>query len=172
MDEMVVEALAGLAGVGALWYCCCRSRSSPPKDLARPPRNEAFFFIKPHANTPKCMKLVQETLAAVNIQIDDEGTITATEIDEGGMIDRHYGTLAVRAMDVEPMDLPVWSAKGKAFEEKAGMTPAAAAKSGKLLNLRQAMTLLPHATPVEIEAQWRAGEALKLAPGTYVGSIL
>ncbi len=172
MDEMAVEALAGLVGVGALWYCCCRSSSGGGKQAPRTPRNESFFFIKAHANTPKCLALVEETLDAEKIQIDAHGTISAKEIDEGGMIDKHYGTLAERAMNVDPLDLPVWAAKAEAFEKTAGMTPEAAAKSGKLLNLRQAMALLPNATPVEIEAQWRAGEPLKLAPGTYVGHVL
>jgi hypothetical protein len=170
MDEMAVEALAGLVGAGALWYCCCRSGGSSTQLAAsNTPRNKSFFFIKAHGNTPKCLALVKETLAAAKIQIDAQGTISAKEIDEGGMIDKHYGTLAERAMNVEPLDLPVWAAKAEAFKKTTGMTPEAAAKSGKLLNLRQAMALLPNATPVEIEAQWRAGDALKLAPGTYVG---
>ena len=169
MDEMAVEALAGMLGVGALWYCCSNHEQ---RAVARHPRNQSFFFIKPHGNTPGCLALVKDTLAAAKIQVDCQGTITAQEIEKGGMIDKHYGTLAERAMNVEPMDLPVWAAKADAFEKMAGMTPEAAVKSGKLLNLRQAMALLPTATPVEIEAQWRAGEALKLAPGTYVGCML
>ena len=163
VDEMAVEALAGLVGAGALWYCCCRS--SPPPS---PPRNKSFFFVKPHANTPKVLALVKDTLTAAGITIDAQGTITAKQIDEGGMIDKHYGTLAERAMNIDPLDLPVWGAKAEAFEKKAGMSPADAAAAGKLLNLRQAMAALPSASALEIEAQWRAGDDLKLAPGTYV----
>eukprot|EP01052_Picozoa_sp_SAG31_P073707 SAG31_NODE_32760_length_352_cov_0.596838_1_plen_101_part_01 len=90
----------------------------------------------------------------------------------GGLIDAHYGTLAERAMAVEPAALPVWSAENAAkFEGQFGVGHVAAAAEGKLVNLAQAMALLPGASPREIEAQWRAGECVKLAPGTYAAHM-
>lgn len=163
MDERAVEVVAG-AGVVLFAYYCCAAPAGPP-------RNRSYFFVKPHANNANVDALIRRALAEAGIAVDQGGTISARAIDDGELIDKHYGTLAERAMSVEPLDLPVWGAKAAAFEEKAGMSPAAAVKAGKLLNLKQAMALLPNATPLEIEAQWRAGECVKLAPGTYVAKL-
>jgi hypothetical protein len=163
MDERAVELCAAAITVGAAYYCCCLPAAAP--------RNKSYFFVKPHANNAAVDKLVRSVLSEAGIAVDQGGSISAEAIDEGGLIDRHYGTLAERAMSVPPLDLPVWAAKSAAFEAKAGMSPEAAVKAGKLLNLKQAMALLPSASPLEIEAQWRAGECVKLAPGTYVAKL-
>ena len=179
MENAAAIGAACAAAAGAAWYCCS-SGSAPPDDseaLASTlhwgsPQNHSFFFIKPHAHNEAVEALVRETLAASQIDVVSSGTISAAAIDDGGLIDKHYGTLAERAMDVPPAELPVWSeAKAAEFEKLAGQSHTAAAAAGQLLNLRQAQALLPTASPKEIERQWRAGECLKLAPGTYVAKL-
>jgi hypothetical protein len=156
--------------------------------------NHAFFFIKPHANNAAVAALCQKTLAAQKIRVTEEGIITAAEIGNGGLIDKHYGTLAKRAMDVPPLELPVWdAAKAEAFEKTFG-TPHAVAAAGNcldqlplstqgseppgwladgvLINLRAAMARLPELSAKELETEWRAGPCLKLAPGTYAAQLL
>ena len=170
MDNAAIGA-ACAAAAGAAWYCCS-SGSAPPDDHWGSPQNHSFFFIKPHAHNEAVEALVRQTLAASQIDVVSSGTISAAAIDDGGLIDKHYGTLAERAMDVPPAELPVWSeAKAAEFEKLAGQSHTAAAAAGQLLNLRQAQALLPTASPKEIERQWRAGECLKLAPGTYVAKL-
>jgi len=143
--------------------------------------NESFFFIKPHAITEGTLALVKETLAARKIAIVGKGDIRAADIDTGGLIDKHYGTLAERAMSVAPIDLPVWEvssvihssakAKAAAFEEAFGESHAAAAADGRLLNLKMLMERMPALSTLELEKEWRAGKCLKLSPGTYCAQM-
>ena len=156
--------------------------------------NTAFLFIKPHACNPKVVAVVKGLLSDASITVTDEGIITAEKIDRGGLIDAHYGTLAERAMHVAAIELPVWSpGKAAEFEAKFGTSHTSAAADGKLLNLKEAMALMPELSaqgawcfpcpcacarrvqlscatePLrcpDIEKAWRAGECLKLAPGT------
>ena len=107
--------------------------------------NDAFLFIKPHACNPQVVALIKGMLDDASIKVVDEGAINAEQIDEGGLIDAHYGTLAERAMSVAALELPVWTAGIAAeFEATFGVSHTAAAADGKLLNLKEALALLPH----------------------------
>jgi hypothetical protein len=52
--------------------------------------NSAFVFIKPHANTEKTQKLVQDKLVKSGIKILSEREIDGSVIDEKKLIDQHY----------------------------------------------------------------------------------
>ena len=56
--------------------------------------NHALLFIKPQAIAPKSVGLVKQVLAANGCQVIAESELTSSEIDERGIIDRHYGALA------------------------------------------------------------------------------
>ena len=51
-------------------------------------KNQAFVFIKPHANTKAAQALVVQTLKAKGISIKSEGELSAKQIDEGMLIDQ------------------------------------------------------------------------------------
>lgn len=51
-------------------------------------RNQAFVFIKPHANTLPTQKLVSKTLADKGVAVSSEGELTGEQIDHGMLIDQ------------------------------------------------------------------------------------
>ncbi len=59
-----------------------------PAHAAAGENNEAFVFIKPHANTPAAQALVKKTFAAKGVTIKSEGELTAAQIDKGMLIDQ------------------------------------------------------------------------------------
>jgi hypothetical protein len=111
--------LVVMAAAGAATLASCASATS---NRTRHPDNFAFMFIKPHANKKAVVSLVKAKLAEASVRVASEGVISAAQIDDGGLIDAHYGTLAQRAMSVPVLELGVWSAsKAADFEEKFGV---------------------------------------------------
>jgi len=93
--QVLVSASAGLS---AIWF------------LTRPeskPKNTAFVFVKPHAVTPACNKLVKDGLLAKGIKITGEGDITADVIDKKKLIDQHYYSIASKATILKPDQLNI-----------------------------------------------------------------
>ena len=56
--------------------------------------NRAFVFVKPNAVVPTAISLVINSLEDVGITIVEQGELGAKEIDEGRLIDSHYGAIA------------------------------------------------------------------------------
>lgn len=54
------------------------------------PKNSAFVFIKPHANTTFVQTLLQKIFKENSISIVKEGELTGEKIDAGKLIDQHY----------------------------------------------------------------------------------
>ena len=81
------------------------------------PKNYAFVFIKPHANTFSTRRLVSDTLQNRGIRILSEGEITGEQIDRDMLVDQHYYAIASKATILKPKDLTVSSDK---FKEKFG----------------------------------------------------
>jgi hypothetical protein len=67
--------------------------------------NSAVLFIKPHAVTTATVDLVKSHLTSTGVHVVQEMVISAEDIEEKGLIDAHYGTLAELAMDTHPRDL-------------------------------------------------------------------
>eukprot|EP00928_Gymnodinium_smaydae_P055318 TRINITY_DN3889_c0_g1_i5.p1 TRINITY_DN3889_c0_g1~~TRINITY_DN3889_c0_g1_i5.p1 ORF type:complete len:330 (-),score=123.52 TRINITY_DN3889_c0_g1_i5:137-1126(-) len=94
----VVAGAAGVGGLGlGLWYL------SQPKQ----PKNMAFVFVKPHAVTDKCNKMVREGLIAKGLTITSEGELTSDVIDKKKLIDQHYYSIASKATILKPSELNV-----------------------------------------------------------------
>ena len=53
-------------------------------------KNRAFVFIKPHAVTDACKKLVTDSFSARGISVLTEGSLSSEEIDKKKLIDQHY----------------------------------------------------------------------------------
>ena len=83
--------------------CCCSSSEAssavvpvtvdvpviiPPNNET--PKNIAFVFIKPHANTKQVQELVTKVFNENSITIVKEGELTGEQIDAGKLIDQHY----------------------------------------------------------------------------------
>ena len=131
-------------------------------------RNQAFLFIKPHANTKAVQKLVQKTLAAKGIAIQKEGEITAAEIDRGMLIDQHYYAIASKATLLQPKDMPVPEDKFDA-EFGAGSWKKALAE-GVVYNALDACKVLG-VDARGLDALWPKAQKVKLGGGFYAGRI-
>jgi nucleoside diphosphate kinase len=134
----------------------------------------AFFFIKPGAVNDDVDALVRTRLSDRGVHVLKEGRINGKELEK--VIDKHYGTLAERALHVSPADLPALSDQAEAaFADAFGLSWTDALEQGRVLNLAEAKVkagVFPEKTsPFDIEAAWRAGKCVKLFPGTYVAAI-
>lgn len=128
--------------------------------------NRAIVFVKPHAVSTEACAMVKGCLEAAGCEVCEERKVTAEEIGDQGLIDQHYGTLAELAMKYHPRELTLTEEKRAAFEETFGM----AWEDAPLFTNGEAQEKLG-ATGAELDALWRDGTCLKLAPGTYVGRL-
>lgn len=133
--------------------------------------NTAFVFLKPHAANDATASFAKKHLDANKVTVLKEGVLKAEEILEHGIIDTHYAALAASAVISAPSALPISAEKKQEFQSKYGTSWDEAASKGTLLNLAQFQTQNPGMSVQEIEAKWRSGPTLKLAPGNYVSFL-
>mmetsp|Transcript_23431 Transcript_23431/g.76261 ORF Transcript_23431/g.76261 Transcript_23431/m.76261 type:complete len:299 (-) Transcript_23431:215-1111(-) len=131
-------------------------------------KNQALVFLKPHAANDACDAFLKQHLEQAGITVTLSGIKRAAEIDEQKLIDQHYGSLADLAMGVQPGDMAVSPAALQAFEDAYGLKWAQALPS--MLRNDDALAQLG-VDGLGLEAMWRAGKQLKLAPGTYVSRL-
>jgi len=137
-------------------------------------RNFCFVFIKPHANVEPALKFIRGRLTQAGIKILCEGTLDAEMISAKGIIDRHYGSLAAKALDQRPQEHAVQPDAEARFQETFGAPWREALERGLVCNAREAMQRLK-LTDEELDAKWAplkigSGKA-KMGGGFYVGSI-
>ena len=91
-------------------------------------RNEAVVFLKPHADSDACEKMLVAGLEAAGCTIESKRRISGAMIEEQKLIDAHYGSLAEAAMSmVAPTTLE--AAKAIAFSDMFGVEWSAARKA-------------------------------------------
>jgi len=130
--------------------------------------NTALVFVKPHAvNEPTC-SMVRVKLEGAGCSIEKEIVISSKEIEEGGLIDAHYGTLAELAMDTDPRALNPSADLKQRFQEQFGVEW----DDAPLQTNGAASAALGGLDGNELEAMWRRGPFLKLAPGCYVARLV
>jgi len=162
--RLITAAAAGMAtATGAYCYMA-----------QGPAQQQAFAFIKPHAVTPACEKLVPEMLAAAGIEIVGDGVLSAKTIDEKQLIDTHYGAIAKRAVVQKPSELTV-PAKGQAgFKKMFGLDWTEAVSSGQVYNAKDACAKLG-VDGEGLDALWgtlkRDENLIKFGGGFYCGKV-
>lgn len=113
--------------------------------------NSAYAFVKPHAVNDAVVSRITATLADHRVSVVAQGRISAQTIGEKGIIDKHYGQLAERAMSLAPAELPaIAEAKKAAFEEMAGFSWEAGLASGIVCNLSGALSQLGDISMLEV----------------------
>jgi hypothetical protein len=133
--------------------------------------NLALVFIKPEAANDKVKEKVLAHLKENHIAVVREGRLTGPEIDSKGIIDDHYAHIAKIALKTLPTELPVSDEKKQAFASQFGAGSwDELASEGKILNLAQ-FQKKSGKDALEVERLWREAAPLKLAPGTYVGTV-
>ena len=138
---------------------------------AAPPKNTAFVFIKPHANTEATKAMVTKLIGAKGLSILKSGTITAEEIDSKKLIDQHYYAIASKATILKPAQLNVPPEK---FEGQFGVGWQAALDAGDVYNAMDACAELGLDAD-GLDAEWgkakKAGKLIKFGGGFYCGLI-
>ena len=100
--------------------------------------NSAFIFIKPHAITAKVVALVEGALGKAGMEVVSTGSVSNDVIEEGMLIDNHYGTIADRSFRMAPQNIAV-QAKGRAaFKQMAGMEWEEALANNLIYNAKDA----------------------------------
>ncbi|KAL1521952.1 hypothetical protein AB1Y20_021598 [Prymnesium parvum] len=130
--------------------------------------NSALVFLKPHAATDVCEAFLRDHLAAAAVRVVSSGTIPAAQIEAQQLIDRHYGSLAKLAMHTDPVQLALPDSARAAFSATFGLEWHEALPAVMRNDLALAALGVDGAA---LEAMWRAGEQLKLAPGTYISRL-
>jgi nucleoside diphosphate kinase len=133
--------------------------------------NQAFVFIKPHANTTKVQEVVKSGLESKGIKILAEGEIKGSVIDSDKLIDQHYYAIASKATILKPDQLNIPEDK---FKEKFGEEWKDVLASGKALNAMDAGKKLG-LDAAQLDAVWakakKADQLVKFGGGFYCGKI-
>jgi len=99
------------------------------------------------------------------------GEWTGPELKEQGIVEKHYGALAQRALFEDPAGLELDEAAKQKFETTFGTKWMDALAAGKICNLTEALKRLGTMNEIQIATAWRAGGSTKLLPGTYVAKV-
>jgi len=108
------------------------------------------------------------------VRIRGEGRVAAEDISAKGIIDRHYGSLAAKALDARPADLPATPDAMERFQATFGVAWKDALGKGLVVNAREAMEQLGM-NAAEIDELWtplKIGvDKVKFGGGFYLGKI-
>ena len=146
----------------------------PFEDTPKFRRNQAFLFLKPHANNLSVRALTKNALKTVGIDVLDEGDIDAVTILSRKLIDTHYYAIANKASLSKPAELHPPAPKLDDFSNKFGLTWQAALADSRVYNAVDACDVLGVDSEA-LDAMWAsakaAGDLLKFGGGFYVGKL-
>jgi len=125
--------------------------------------NSAFVFVKPHANTPATRDLVSQKLVEAGMSILSEADISGVEIDQKGLIDQHYFSIASKATILPARKIPVPTDK---FEEAFGESWERVLKENRACNAMEACKRF-ECSSSELNDAWQKVEAKKFGGGFY-----
>ena len=141
------------------------------RSAALNPLNRALVFIKPSANTEATRALVEAKLIQARIEVLATSTLSAEAIDVGGIIDKHYYSIASKATLGTAETLPVDAAAFAAFFKTEYSTAKA---TGRVFNAMEACKYL-QCDGGALEAHWEEaanrGLRCKLGGGFYCGKL-
>lgn len=139
-------------------------------------KNRAFVFIKPHACNDKVDELIKKTFKFRGITVTGEGDLDYKKIDEGMLIDTHYGAIAQKAVILDPSELAIPEKGLKQFKEMFGVEFSDVLKEKKAYNAKQAMEKL-NVDGDGLEKLWRDQlkknvNLIKFGGGFYCGKLI
>ncbi|CAJ1435956.1 unnamed protein product, partial [Effrenium voratum] len=136
--------------------------------------NEAFLMLKPHASTAKAREAVRKILEDNGIAVVKDGSISAEDVRQRRLIDKHYGRVAQLALEVFPQALVVPKKGQAAFKECFGLPWKQAMEKDLVVNADQAMKRLGW-TSDELGTRWdelKSGVGkVKFGGGFYCGCL-
>jgi len=133
-----------------------------------PGDNAAFLFIKPHANTEKTKKLVEQKLFQNRLRIVKQGSLSTEEIEK--VIGSHYYSISSKA-EADPVSLNVPVEK---FKSHFKVSWAETLESGSVYSAKKACEDF-QLSGRELATFWnrskQLGNLCKLGGGFYVALI-
>jgi hypothetical protein len=160
--------------VSAMLKAAQKIGGDPFEDTPKFSLNQAFIFIKPHANNEAVKSLVKTALRERSISILGEGSISSSTISTKKLIDNHYYAIANKASLMKPVDLNPPAAKQEEFARKFGVTWKAALDKGMVFNAVDGCAQLGIDGEV-MDKTWgaakKAGNLVKFGGGFYAGKI-
>ncbi|CUF98075.1 Hypothetical protein, putative [Bodo saltans] len=135
--------------------------------------NTALVFIKPHALKAGVEDLLTEVFAKHDLRVQRHDIMSCREIDEEGIIDRHYSAIARYAMFQGPETLSLTPAAEATFAATFQVDWKQAVEKGIVLNAKQASAALG-LDGAQLGRKWALAPAprrVKLAPGLYASEF-
>lgn len=129
--------------------------------------NSALVFIKPHANTQATRDLVIDKLNSANIRVLTQVDIGGKEIDEKGLIDQHYYSIASKATILPAKDIPVPPEK---FQEAFGESWEQVLQDDRAVNAMEACQRFG-CSPSQLNDAWNKVSAVKFGGGFYCARV-
>jgi len=147
----------------------------PFEDTPKFSGNQAFVFIKPHANNLSVRSLVKSQLHDLGLSIVEEGEIDAVTILSRKLIDTHYYAIANKAALSKPVELNPPAVKLADFTTLFGVTWSQALSEGNIYNAVDACDVLG-IDATALDKQWAvakaSGQLLKFSGGFYVAKVV
>lgn len=135
-------------------------------------KNYAVVFLKPTVpKTDLIRARLESHFAAFKVQLTSEGTLTAKEINEKGIIDMHYSALAKNAMDMSPTakrPAQLTEELHEKFKQEFGVEYS---NPETVLTLGQFLQRTPQLSAQQLDLAWQHAKKLKIAGGFYVGRL-
>jgi nucleoside diphosphate kinase len=131
--------------------------------------NRALVFVKPHAVTEEFVSFVERFLARAGIGLTERRKKTARDIQDEGIVDRHYSAIAHTAVFHPPSEYVLTKAAKEAFASAFGVEWDEVLDAGKVLNAVEAQENLGGIKGSELNERWKASKQAKLGPGLYAG---
>jgi nucleoside diphosphate kinase len=102
----------------------------------------AFLFLKPHACNKSVVEHVTALLKKRGLRVLAQGKVSGAQMEKKYFVDRHFASLAKRAMITAPLKLSVTSVAANAFHEKFDEHWHDALASKRVVNAVEAGTRL------------------------------
>jgi len=128
-----------------------------PKPPPKPLLNSALLFLKPEvAASAPALAMVRGVLAGHGLQVVEQGVVGAAAVASQGLVDKHYGAIAAKALKQKPSELVLSAEQRKLFEAelKVGWFDALSRR------------VLVNANTAEVEVESLKAAALKRLRGT------
>ncbi|CAE7508654.1 GLN1, partial [Symbiodinium microadriaticum] len=137
-------------------------------------RNSAFFYFKPGANNPSVIEFVRDWLVSSGFLITEEGSIAATVIEKGCLVDKMFANIGKKAYVKKPSELTLPAPAFIRFQKKFGMSWSSAIFEGVVYNAADALTALG-INPEQLNDAWNRamekGLVVKFERGFYCGLL-
>jgi hypothetical protein len=146
-----------------LWLAAVPAAGNGGVEIPSKLPNSALIFIKPHANTQATQDLVMDKLSNANIRVLTQVDIGGKEIDEKGLIDQHYYSIASKAAILPAKDIPVPLEK---FQQAFGESWEQVLQDDRAVNAMEACQRFG-CSPSQLNDAWKKAKAVKLGGGFY-----